>query len=179
MRAFLTAIAVAVSAVVLSGCYMSTPLLLDSRQAATPLQPGVYTYLTKPTYSVAFDRASWYRVHRYDSKGAPIKDLGALVLLNRWPELDADGTKAYAVAMKFSDGYAYGVLTVDSYNRIVFHKPNCSGRKDRELAQANSATMQDMKTEKGCVFTSAEQLKTAMAEGFRENLFVRQDLRRQ
>lgn len=178
MRALLTGLAVAVS-LLLGGCYMSTPLLLDSRSPATPLQPGVYTYLTKPTYSVAFDRGSWYRVHRYDSKGQLIKDLGAAVLLNRWAELDSEDVRVYAVAMKFSDGYAYGVLGVDKYNRVTFDKPNCSNRRERELGQAQGATVQDMKTEKGCVFTSAEQLKTALAEGYRERLFWRQGLRRQ
>lgn len=163
MRALLTGL-IAAATLLLGGCFASDTLLLDSSRAVNPLQPGDYGRGTGKQYAVVYDQHSWYRVRTFDSKGVLLNNFGNLLLINRAPDFDRGEDKAYVWAGKDQNGYAYGILVVDKYGRASMGKPNCSSSKDREMAEANGATVEKVKTEKACKFTSREQLMAALTQ---------------
>ena len=125
---------------VLSGCYESQDLLLDSAAARQPIRAGDHT-LTDEDGKVTMLRLSprpdgWYDVQQIDAKG----DADAhKVLFN---ELDRNPQRAlfaYATYDGKESAYVYGVLAVTPDGQVRRKSSDCHRKADIKIAASNAA----------------------------------------
>lgn len=161
MRRLITGLAAVALSVLMSGCFASETLLLDSRAAAQPIHPGDYGR-TGRQYRVDFDRGSGYRFRTYGPDGKLPNNFGQWMFMNRWPELDRGESRAYGFAVQYEHGYGYGVMVIDKLDRVSLVTPDCGDRDDRAIAEAAGGTYEKTSSGKGCRFTDAAQLRAAL-----------------
>jgi hypothetical protein len=150
----------ALAALVLSGCYTSTRLLLDASAAAHPLEDGVYVRGgDKPDkIRVTLDPDGWYRVETYNDNGT----IGEThrVLANEAELGDRDG---YALAQETDDGYVYAAAFVEQ-GRVYLATPDCADPLDRDDAVDQGAEPQDDEAmTHNCFFKTRDALIAALS----------------
>jgi hypothetical protein len=127
MKPFLAGLAVAAT-LALSGCYESEKLLLDPKQAATPLAEGRQTTTGKDgkaeTVEVFLDPDRWYRVR---SEGEDERVL--FVPLSGRP----GAAPRYAFAEAETKSFIYGVAHRRD-GQLYFALPSCGEAKARAAA---------------------------------------------
>jgi len=129
----------ALAAWVLAACYASSDLLLDSSEAAHPIEDGFYQRDGEAArYRVSLGADGWYRVEPVEAGGL----IGQThrVLLNAMT-LDG-GREGFAVAEQTDEGYDYSVAVLD-HGRVYLATPDCVDPLDRNDAVDHGARAED------------------------------------
>jgi hypothetical protein len=121
----------AACALILSGCYASTNLLLDPDAAVHPMADGVYTRDGDPDdrFQISVQADGWYLAERFNPNGT----IGESdrVLVNAMDPIG--GHPAFAIAVETPDGFDYATAFTDG-QRVFLATPDCSDPLDRNLA---------------------------------------------
>jgi hypothetical protein len=162
----LAALAAIGAALLLSGCYESKALLLDARQAATPLAVGHQTLADEGEQPYAVDISlgadRWYTVDSHDGRDASDRML--------FTPLAGGLDGQYAFAIGGRSGYLYGVAEKKD-GRLYLDVPFCDLGPARDAAVAHG-----VKVEAGramapvCTFTKAADLAGALADYARRSV---------
>lgn len=141
----------------LSACYTSKSLLLDPRQAVTPLAEGRQQAAgeVQETVEVTLLPDHWYRVR------AAGKD--EKLLITALPSVA--GETRYAFALDEPGGYLYG-LAFRQGGQIDFDLPFCGDDAARQAALRHGATMQTVgkAVAPTCTFADAASLTAALSD---------------
>lgn len=148
------------AALLLSGCYESKTLLLDARQAATPLAVGTQTLADegeKPyQVDITLGADRWYVVDSHDGR-----DRADRMLFVPLPS-GLDGQYAFAIGGK--DGYLYGAAEKRD-GRVYLDVPFCDLGPARDAAVAHGVKVASGRAMAPvCTFTKASDLTAALAE---------------
>ena len=121
----------AACALLLSGCYASTKLLLDPEAAVQPLPAGIYVRDGDPDdrFQISIEADGWYRAERFNENGT----IGETerVLVNATDPIG--GHPAFAIAVETPDGFDYATAFTDG-GRVFLATPDCGDPLDRNLA---------------------------------------------
>jgi hypothetical protein len=145
----------------LSGCYASPGLLLDSDAAVQPLADGVYARDGDPAdrFHLTQTADGGYRAERFNANGT----LGETHRLLATPMALDDGRAAFAIADRTDEGYAYAVAMIDG-RRVQIATPDCADPADRNLAVDHGGEAdEDEAMTPACTFHNRVALLSALA----------------
>jgi hypothetical protein len=163
MVRLITAIALAGAALLLSGCYVSDELLLDTSSAVTPLADGTYANGSDRKYLTSSGDGQ-YLVYYYNKDGSLMSSADRMYMV-RDEDLELGSEYVYLYAKEDSDiGWIYGLIVVDG-NAVYEMHPDCDIADDRDIATKDGARYsadEDFGDE--CVFTDAGSVITALED---------------
>jgi hypothetical protein len=166
MVRLLTAAVLSVAALLLSGCYISDDLLLDSGSAQTPLSNGTYASAgDKVDISARSD--GWYDVYTYFKDGSRSSSPDRL-LLNRAADLETSSNYVYYFASEDETlGWIYGLIVVEG-NAVYEVRPDCEHTNDADIGRGEGGYYDyDEDVGATCTFTDAGSLKRALGRYYR------------
>lgn len=159
------ALCLAVAAIVLSGCYTSTELLLDPDAAAHPLADGVYerTDADHERFRITLEPDGWYDAEDFDANGA----IGEThkVLLNHLSDEDGDeAPNSFAAVEETGDTFTYFAVLIRD-DRVYLATPDCADPLDSSLAVDHGGQPEDDEAmTHDCVFRTKEAVMAALTD---------------
>ncbi|HEX6858733.1 MAG TPA: hypothetical protein VF138_00835 [Caulobacteraceae bacterium] len=167
MVRFLASLALAATAIVLSACYTSSYMLLDTSAGVTPLSDGAYASSIDRKYLSARSDGS-YDMYYVDKNGSTTSS--SRMWLNRAADLESSSNYVYFYAKEDSGGWLYGLL-VNEGGAIYEVHPDCSDGNVASIAASEGASLSgDDFTD--CRFSDGESLRRALRRYYRTAAYL-------